>query len=371
MPAAMRRAMTGMAIAALLGIGSLESAAQASAGAPRGATSTALADSARALFTARGIPGGQVVILHGGRSVLNVNIGAADLAAARPVADTTLFRIGSISKLLTATAAALLWEKGALDIDAPVQALVPEFPATHAGVTARRLAGHLAGVRHYNGADFTRAPRHYDDVITALGIFAADSLKSAPGTRYLYSSNSYNLLGAAVQRAAHLSYARAIDSLVLAPNSMRLSRLESGSVVGGDIATGYDPPVTAPEVAARIDLSDRWPSGGWLSTATEIARFAEASVRGPLLSPRVRALLFTPMRTAADSATGVGFGWRVGKDPDGRTVYHHGGASVGGRAMLMVWRDESIVVAITTNLSNARITEKDAMALGRLASPPR
>ena len=77
------------------------------------------------------------------------------------------------------------------------------------------------------------------------------------------------------------------------------------------------------------------------------------------------------MRTAADSSTGVGFGWRVGADADGRVIYHHGGASVGGRAMLMVWRNEALVVAITTNLSNARITEQDAMTLGRLAAPPR
>jgi serine beta-lactamase-like protein LACTB, mitochondrial len=69
--------------------------------------------------------------------------------------------------------------------------------------------------------------------------------------------------------------------------------------------------------------------------------------------------------------TGVGFGWRVAKDSSGRTVYHHGGAVQGGRAMVMVWRDQRLAVAITTNLSPGarQVTERDAMALGSLFLP--
>lgn len=367
--AAIRR---GVLMGALLLAHAPIAAAQAAQAVPAAPSeASALADSARALFLARGIPGGQVVVLREGSPVLRLAIGQADVAASRAVTDATLFRVGSISKLFTATAAALLWEDGALDLDAPVRGLVPEFAAADAGVTPRRLAGHLGGVRHYVPRDFARPPTRFTDVITALAIFAHDSLIAAPGARYHYSSYGYNLLGAVVERAAREPYLAVVSRRVLQPLALTHTWHERSDSAYADLANGYDPGQGAPRPAVRTDLSDRWPSGGYLSTATDIARFADASVRGPFLSARVRALLFTSMRTTDGVETKVGFGWRVGVDGAGRRIVHHGGASTGGRAMLMAWPDDGLVVAITTNLSNARISEQDAMMLGRLALPPR
>lgn len=328
------------------------------------------ADSARSLFTTRvraaGIPGAQLVVLVQGRVALSVAFGFADTAGQVAVTDTTLFRAGSISKLATATAAARLWEAGRLDLDAPVERLVPEF-AAKSGVTPRLLAGHLAGVRHYIGRDFATAPRRYGDVIEALSIFAADTLFFSPGARYFYSSYGYNLLGAAVQRAAAEEFRLHLQRTIFAPFGMNRTLFERSDSAIGALAQGFAPG-SPPRPATRTDLSDRWPSGGMLSTALDLARFGEASVRGALLTDRVRELLFTGMRTGSGAETGVGFGWRVGRDPAGRTVYHHGGASTGGRAMLMVWRDAEVVVAITTNVSSwpGTVSEADAMALGAL-----
>jgi serine beta-lactamase-like protein LACTB len=350
----------------LLAFAPRAAAAQVAPGGP-----SALADSTRALFAARGIPGGQVVVLRDGTPMMRLAIGLADVATQRAVTDTTRFRIGSVSKLFTATAAALLWETGALDLDAPARVLVPEFAMTDSAVTPRRLAGHLGGVRHYFPRDFARPPQRFTDVIAALAIFAADSLIAAPGTRYHYSSYGYNLLGAVVERAAREPYLAVVSRRVLQPLALTHTWHERSDSAYADLATGYDPGQGAPRAAARTDLSDRWPSGGYLSTATDIARFADASVRGSFLSPKVRALLFTSMRTADGAETKVGFGWRVGVDSAGRRIHHHGGASTGGRAMLMVWPDDGLVVAITTNLTNARISEQDAMMLGRLALPTR
>lgn len=332
----------------------------------------AIADSARALLQSRGVPGGQVVILRDGEPVVRVAYGLAHVDSARAVDDGTRFRIGSISKLLTATAAAALWERGELDLDAPVTALVPEFTAAADGsavrVTSRLLAGHLGGVRHYVGRDFMRATARYDDVIGPLEIFAADSLVAEPGTRYQYTSYGYNLLGAVLQRASGTEFRALVEELVLRPFGLARTVAErSDSLIPGRAAT-YSPSGTTAVPAPRTDLSDRWPSGGYLSTASDIARFGDQSVRGPVLSARVRTLLFTPMTLADGTASNVGFGWRVGTDPSGEVVYHHGGASIGGRAMLVVWRDRPLAVAITTNLSNARISEADAIGLGLLAA---
>lgn len=325
-------------------------------------------DSARQLFEttmrAVGAPAGQLAVLRGDSTLLTATWGYWDSAGTRAVTDTTLFRIGSISKLFTATAAALLWNAGRLDIDAPIERLVPEFLPSGGRVTPRLLAGHIAGVRHYLGKDFTRAPRRFGSVIEALEIFAADSLVNRPGSEYAYTSFGYNLLGAAVQRAGGEDYRRLVRELVTGP--MRLARTHpqrsdslTSEVAGAAGLDGQRAKVWVPDP----DLSDRWPSGGFLSTAHEVARFGLASASGSALPERVRTLLFTAM-TVEGTSTGVGFGWRVGQDAAGRTIYHHGGASTGGRAMVMVWPDAGLAVAMTTNLSGARYGEAEAMAIG-------
>ena len=332
------------------------------------------ADSARALFvdrmTSLNVPGAQLVVMRGDETVLAVEWGRADSARQRPVTAATLFRVGSISKLFTATAAALLWERGQLDIDGPVDRLVPEFKPGSGRITPRLLAGHLAGVRHYIGRDFAVAPRGWRDVIGPLSLFAADSLQHLPGAKYLYSSFGYNLLGAVIQRAGGKDFRALVADLVTAPMGLRLTHAHRADSGGGAVAAGFGPGSNQTiELASATDLSDRWPSGGYLSTAGELARFGVASVKGPNLSKRVRELLFTPMNIDGLS-TGVGFGWRVGKDTHQRVVYHHGGSSVGGRAMVVVWPDAALAVAITTNLTGARFGEAEAIAIGELLLTP-
>ncbi len=355
------RSVFALGLAVLLGTATLR--AQSAPG----------ADSARALLAARGIPGGQVVIYRGDeqRAVVNVAFGFANVDSSRAVTTETRFRVGSISKLFTALAVAQLWEAGRVNLDAPVQTLVPEFNPSAEGVTIRRLAGHIAGVRHYIPRDVMRAPQRFGDVIAPLALFSADTLIAAPETRYHYTSFGYNLLGAVVQRASGEEYRAYLTRTLFTPFGMTHTVAERSDSAITDLSLGYDGGRGTPtRVAQRTDLSDRWPSGGFLSNATDLARFADQVVRGGSVSPSVRTLLFTSMRTADGKETGVGFGWRIGADAEGRVVYHHGGASVGGRAMLVVWRDLPIAVAITTNLSNAAITERDAMALGELVMTP-
>lgn len=350
----------------LLGAAGQSLAAQQPIYKPGAAEAAAVA--ARALLDERVVPGAQVTILRYDDDrgpLLELAYGLAHVDSGQSVTSDTRFRIGSISKLFTAGAAVLLWEEGRLNLDAPVRTYVPEFGVANPGVTARRLAGHLAGVRHYVRSDFMRAPIRFTDVVDAVSIFAQDTLMSEPGTEYRYTSFGYNLLGAVVQRAAGTSFDAYIRETFLVPYSLFDVIPERSDSVIPDLAKGYarreaDRWIEAP----RTDLSDRWPSGGYLASATDIAMMGGAYAHSSQLTERGRALLFTAMQTADGRSTDVGFGWRIGRDAKGRVVYHHGGASVGGRAMLIVWRDVPLAVAITTNLSGAGITEADAMALG-------
>ncbi|MBC7897159.1 MAG: beta-lactamase family protein, partial [Cytophagaceae bacterium] len=202
-------------------------------------------DSVRAHFVARmqalGIPGAQLVVMREGREVVSVAWGQADADGKVKVSDTTRFRVGSISKLFTATAALKLASVGRLTLDAPVSELVPEFMPVRGTVTPRLLAGHLGGVRHYVGADFSRPPRRYATVIEALDIFVRDTLFFEPGTRYFYTSYGYNLLGAAVERAAKEDFRKHVERTITRPLGMTRTMYERADSAIGGVAGTFDP----------------------------------------------------------------------------------------------------------------------------------
>ena len=147
--------------------------------------------------------------------------GNADVATATPATPRTLFRIGSVSKLLTATLLMRLSQEGRIDLDAPVGRYV-DVPRPLADVTIRQLAGHLGGVRHYRGAEFF-STRHYDRLTDAIELFAHDSLVAPAGTRYSYSSYGFNLIGAAIERRLGVPFPVAMREHVLRPLASRRS----------------------------------------------------------------------------------------------------------------------------------------------------
>ncbi|KAJ7415918.1 Serine beta-lactamase-like protein LACTB, mitochondrial [Willisornis vidua] len=101
-----------------------------------------------------GIPGIVVGVSVDGEEVWSEGLGYADVENRVLCKPETIMRIASISKCLTMMAVAKLWEEGKLDLDAPVQKYVPEFPeklyeGEKVTITTRLLVSHLSGIRHY------------------------------------------------------------------------------------------------------------------------------------------------------------------------------------------------------------------------------
>ena len=101
--------------------------------------------------------------------------------------------------------------------------------------------------------------------------------------------------------------------------------------------------------APRVDLSDRYPSGGFLSTAEDLARFGIGVTDPAYLNARWQALLFKGQRTRTGEPTGYGFGFEVGDRPIGLAAGHIGNV-VGGTAFLLIHPKTRVVVAMTTNV---------------------
>ena len=297
-----------------------------------------------------GAPGASICVMRDGAVVWSHAFGFADLEQSVPATTETRFRIGSVSKSLTSVAIGRLVQDGQLDLDAPVQRYVPGFPVKRYPITVRQVAGHLAGIRHYATGEFENR-EHYATVTEGLTIFAADSLLFEPGTQFSYSSYGYNLLGAVIEGASGQPYLQYMKAVVLAPAGMTHTSFEhSDSIIPhrGRYYTRTDS--TGPIInAPYVDNTYKWPSGGYLSTAEDLARFGDRLLRGELLRPETVALLWTSMHTTDGKPTEYGIGWSVERDSTGRRRVRHSGGSVGGTAHLIIYPDARLVVAVLVN----------------------
>ncbi len=295
-------------------------------------------------------PGAQIAVSRAGRIVWSESFGCADLELDVPVGRETRLRIGSVSKPLTAAALGLLVEEGRLDLDRPVQAYVPDFPKKAWPITVRQLAGHLAGIRHYEGNEFVIRD-HYATVRAGLAIFENDALLFEPGTRFSYSSYGWNLLSAVVEGASGEPFLEFMNRRVFAPAGMAHTSADDPAPIlpGRGRFYSRDEKTGAVINAAYVDNSYKWAGGGFLSTAEDLIAFANALLEGRLLKPETVRLLWTSQKTSDGKDTDYGIGWTVDRDSKGRRRVRHSGGAQGGTANLVIYPEERLVVALLVN----------------------
>jgi CubicO group peptidase (beta-lactamase class C family) len=323
---------------------------------------------ARALVSDDTLPGLSVAVGIDGEIVWAEGFGWADLERRAPVTPDTRFRVGSVAKPMTAAAAALLHQRGRLDLDAPVRTYVPELPAGLPPLTTRQLLGHTAGIRDYANESEMARTRHCGDVREGLDVFANDPLIAPPGTRFGYTSYGYVVASAAIQAAAGEPFAQLMRREIFAPLGMDHTLPEAAGQPVPDRATFYiRGPALTP--APYDDDSCVLAGGGFLSTPSDLVRFGFGMLRGGLLSTETVRMMWTPQRLASGESTGYGMGWfvravRLRADGPAAPMLGHGGSSSGAKTSMMVFPDQRMVVAVTTNVSRADV----ASLAGRLAA---
>lgn len=297
-------------------------------------------------------PGLTLAVAVDGRVVWSAGCGYADVARRTAVRRGTRFRIGSVSKSLTSAALARLVADGRVDLEARIQRYVPTFPRKRYPISIRQLAAHTAGIRHYRSRAEVVNRRRFRSVRAALVLFARDPLLFRPGTRFSYSSYGWNLVGAAIEGASPRSYAAFLRSAVLEP--LALSHTALDDTRGGRVGASRFYELRSDGRAApapRASLSDRWPSGGLVSSAEDLAVFGSAFAAGTLVRAKTRDEFVQPQRTADGKPTGYALGWEVRDSPVGRFVGHTGNV-VGGSAVLLVHLRSGVALAVTTNLGS-------------------
>jgi serine beta-lactamase-like protein LACTB len=336
----------------------------------------------RAALTEQNLPALSVAVGTGGEIVWAEGFGWADLEKRVPVAPDMRFRIGTASKALTSAAVGLLLEKGRLNLDQEIQTYVPEFPKKQRPVTLRQLMGHTAGVRNDGGDEGPLLSARCDRPVEGLRAFADRSLLFEPGTEYRYSSYGWIVVSAAVEAAADEPFFTFMRKQVFEPLAMDDTRADSTTEPIPDIATFYFPRFAADpryglHLMREIDYSCYAGASAFLSTPSDLVRFALAINSGKLLQPATVQLLQTSQRLASGKETGYGLGWdleTVALAREQTSTIGHDGESLGGTvASLMTFPAHGIVVSVTSNISYADtpgVAVKIAAAFAEQRSAP-
>lgn len=313
------------------------------------------------------VPGLSAAVVLDGEPRWSQGFGMADLENSSPATSSTLFRLGSISKPISATAVLQLWERGKLDLDAPVQKYCPEFPQKEWPITTRQLLGHLGGIRHYSPDGKGDVPedsaRHFSSMKEALQLFANDPLVAKPGTKFNYSTYGYTLVGCVFEGAAsekltdylrknvfgpaRMDETRDDDFFTVIPHRTRWYHKDKGGIVRN---------------AGVLDSSYKLPGGGIISSADDMANFEAAILGDKLLKRSTRDLMWTSQKTADGKETGYGLGWGI-VDRFGLRILAHTGGQQGTSTSFAVVPARSAGVVVLCNMDGVDVNQLEMRIL--------
>jgi len=341
-------------IAALLIAGCVAAAPVAR---PPHADASASLDSIVTRAVANGFAG-SVRVVRGSRVLLERSGGFADRERRRPNAGDTRYEIGSLTKQFTAAAVLLLQERGVLHTTDAVTRWLPEASPHWDAVTLHALLTHTAGIpdSDFDDDTFDSGPR--DSSLTAgewaVRLASKRPLEFAPGTRFAYSNMGYMVLGRVIERASGMRYEAFVTRNLLVP----LGLAHTGFTPAGTPpdAIGYSSRRGPVVRARRMNLPRANAAGGLWSTTGDLVAWEQALFGGHVLSAASLATLTSPV--IGDYACGIHH-----RTSPGREVLYHTGRTIGFDSVLGWYPQDSVAIAVLTNLDGAHeVALYDALA---------
>ncbi|MER7798590.1 serine hydrolase domain-containing protein [Microbacterium sp. NPDC096154] len=321
-----------------------------------------LASALPRLIDAHGVPGAVAGVLVGGE-IVDAAAGILHQGTGVPADTDSLFQIGSITKVWTATLVMQLVDEGLLDLDAPIRAALPEFAIgdeeAAATITARHLLSHQAG---FEGDLFTDTGRGDDCVEKYVASLADTPQLFTPGTRFSYNNAGYVVLGRLVEVLRGKSYEQALVDHLIQP--LGLTHAAPGPyeaimhrVAQGHIAAGEDGALVPAPIWAMVRSNG--PAGSTLSMrVADLLAFAKMHVDGGVAADGTRVLAAESVAAMRQRQVDVpfmgllgeawGLGWELDETPAGLMVSHDG-STIGQNAFLRVIPELGIAVALLTN----------------------
>ncbi|MBL8329363.1 MAG: serine hydrolase [Rubrivivax sp.] len=271
-------------------------------------------------------------------------IGAARLEPAGPRAASpaTRYRIGSISKMLTAILVLQLVDEGRLSLDDPLSRWFPGLPQAQA-MRIEHLLAHRSGlgeIQHLAGFQerWRFEPRQEAELLAAI---ASLPRAFAPGERTQYNNSGYLLLGFVIEHVSGRSYAQQLQQRLVQPLGLQDTAFEPGAPADGPHAVSYRPAGSGWQAERATDATVPRAAGGVVSSPRDLVTVVRALFRGRLLAP---ATLERMQR--AQGGLGLGLMALPGAGPQ---AYGHEGVIDGFTATVAYFPQADLAVAWCAN----------------------
>lgn len=300
------------------------------------------------------IPGMAITISQKNKIIFSEGFGFSNLRTKEKVyPEKTKFRIASISKTLTSLALGKLIDQNLISLDSSLYRYVPDFPKKKYDFTIRQIAGHTAGIRHYNGTEFLMNKKM--SITKGLSIFKDAELLFKPQTNFKYSTYGWNLLSVAIQNASKTAYFSFMVDSVFVPLKMNNTQIENKRKSIENLTQFYIKKNNTIKKGPSVNNYFKAAGGGFLSTSEDLVSFGYQFIQPTLIHKNTLAEFTTPQLLTTGKSTKYGVGIVISKTKHNLLRLSHSGGGVGATAYLLIYPEKEIVISILTNLSNVNL----------------
>ncbi|MFG3533075.1 serine hydrolase domain-containing protein [Streptomyces sp. NPDC047917] len=377
----------GVAGAGLPGSAAATTTAAVSAGHGSATDHARLQEILQRLTTVDGAPGALVEVRdRRGSTVLTS--GVADVKSQAPVDRDSRFRIGSMTKMFTATTMLQLVGEHRVRLDTPVERYLPGVVRGHGNdgrkITVRQLLQHTSGLPDFldylKPQEVVSNPLVRYDPRDLVDLALKNPRVFKPGTDWDYSNTNYLLAGLIIEKVTGNTYAEEVRERIIEPLHLHETYVPDDSTIPGPHPRGYaQPGKDAPLLdITEVDPSVGGAAGGMISSGTDLNRFLGALLRGDLLHPAELREMMKTRSTGSKGGRAYGLGLESRTLPGGGLYWGHGGDFLGYETMAgatVDGRRATVVVNLGPGGSDAQSDDiesavRTALSAGRPSARP-
>ena len=312
-------------------------------------------DFVKKIMQQRHIPAISIAVVKDGVVVKTAGYGLANMEHNVPARPDTVYKIGSTSKQFIASGIMLLVQDGKIAVDDKVSKYLDGTPASWQDITVRRLLTHTSGLAR-EGPAFD--PYKVQPDINVIKSAYSVALLFKPGDRYEYSNLGYFTLAEIIHRVSGKPWDQFINERIFAPLGMTATRATNFFDIVANRADGYVWEMD------RFTNAEHWttvrPSGAFLSTATDMAKWEAALQSDRILKASTKAEMWTPVMLNNGEKYPYGFGWELDDFPPGNfggdvPSIRHEGSIPGFRAAFTRFPKQNLSVIVLSNLNGAAL----------------
>ncbi|HKE55317.1 MAG TPA: serine hydrolase domain-containing protein [Pyrinomonadaceae bacterium] len=307
-----------------------------------------VADYVQAEMKRQHIPGLSLAIVKDGEVILAEGYGLSNVEAKVAAKPETVYKLCSVSKQFIATGIMLLVQEGRLGLDDPISSYLEETPATWKAITIRQLLTHTSGiVREAPGFDPFKIQSDAEVVKSAYSL----PLRFAPGEKWEYCNTGYFALAEIIRKVSGRTWSEYLSEKVFKPSGMNATFPTNTKESLPNRSLGYSE-------NDKLRKADDWPalrpSGAFLSTVLDMARWDAMLYTAKILSDSSRRQMWSPVKLNNGTSYPYGFGWQLGEFR-GRKLVHHSGGMPGFRAKFARFIDDRLTIILLMNLDDADV----------------